>query len=452
MSSKQKVNIRSAINSCSGYIYQHVRLINLLFTKYYNVSNLDNIKFREEGDEDIDIWVGEQRYLYQEKYLNGEQNESLTKNSGLTKVLISHYDKKDIVEINYELVSSTENLIKLTNTLEYFKRLIHDATHNYMIGKFIVLIYCNKDFVRHIHTITYDEFIDKLKEAVSTKSMIDDTFMCDRQLKNKNDESKNDESKVKTKNKMNGIKTIEEMLEDFCSYCFINDNHVNLLNYLKKLNIVCATNINDNNSYTKIYKETIDALDKNNVLWKFVNKQKILSDQYKEFHNEMLYGLFNTLLIENILEQNGTTMSMTELINKAKEIYKKSKFDDDPFTLLTHAIRSNINNNDASTKMFNVNNIIDKLCILLCETKGMNINKFISKLCNSDTLININEMSEFIRKVIQCLCFMKKYEFANDPGLISFLLRSNKNELHYVRKKYSSLDKFNAKIFMNGAK
>ena len=38
------------------------------------------------------------------KYLNNDKNESLNKDSGLTKVLISHYNNSKITKINYEII------------------------------------------------------------------------------------------------------------------------------------------------------------------------------------------------------------------------------------------------------------------------------------------------------------------------------------------------------------
>uniref|UniRef100_A0A6C0H9D0 Uncharacterized protein n=1 Tax=viral metagenome TaxID=1070528 RepID=A0A6C0H9D0_9ZZZZ len=100
---------RSASSSYKGYTYQRARLLNLLFCEYYssNEDELNSIFFKEEELEDIDIIKSNindgnnEIYLYQEKYLNNDENESLNKDSGLTKVLISHYNNPKITKLNY---------------------------------------------------------------------------------------------------------------------------------------------------------------------------------------------------------------------------------------------------------------------------------------------------------------------------------------------------------------
>ena len=93
---------RSASSSYKGYTYQRARLLHLIFCEYYSSNNeqLNSISFCEENLEDIDISITDingntEIHLYQEKYLSGDENESFIENSGLTKVIISHYDKKE---------------------------------------------------------------------------------------------------------------------------------------------------------------------------------------------------------------------------------------------------------------------------------------------------------------------------------------------------------------------
>lgn len=129
---------RSAAYSYKGYTFQRARLLNLIFCDYlknYNEEDHDKIYFQEENKEDIDFYYIDQLNniktinYYQEKYLNTGVNESLTESSGLTKVIISHYDNKDVSDIFYEVFTTSENKGK-TCVLKNYEKLLKDNDNN----------------------------------------------------------------------------------------------------------------------------------------------------------------------------------------------------------------------------------------------------------------------------------------------------------------------------------
>jgi hypothetical protein len=159
---------RSASQSYKGYTYQRARLLHLIFCEYYTskYEQLNSISFSEENLEDIDIYKTDNNgnteiYLYQEKYLSSDKEESLNEESGLTKVIISHYDNEEITKINYEVVSTSGN-ISYSKKLTNFIKLINDNINNYLIGKFIALNYCDGKLFSKQES--YEKFIENIKK------------------------------------------------------------------------------------------------------------------------------------------------------------------------------------------------------------------------------------------------------------------------------------------------
>ena len=119
---------REAPESENGFFYQRYYCIN------YILSNINFEYILEEGYEDIDlIKINNNREIIQVKYY-GDENESLTINSGLYKVIIANYNKQNIDKIKY-LAYNKNNEIYKKDLLNIFK-----LKKYFNIGKFLLLI------------------------------------------------------------------------------------------------------------------------------------------------------------------------------------------------------------------------------------------------------------------------------------------------------------------------
>lgn len=309
--------LRSASSSYKGYTYQRARLLNLLLCSYYSSveEELKSIFFKEEELEDIDIYKinidNEEIILYQEKYLNGNNDESLNINSGLTKVLISHYNNDKITKINYEVISTSGN-IKPSNKLSNFLKLINDNDNNYLIGKFIALNYCDGCLFSKISN--YDIFINKLKNEINITNLND---IINKKITNKDD--KKSEKSTNLKN-----------LNIFCHYCINDDNISHLLIYLKKINFSIQ-----HKTFNDIHNETINKL--KCILPEFNNLCNIMSDEYNNFYCETLYAVFDMIIVENLFKDNEK-VSIYFLIQTVKNKYKNGITDNDKINIIINTI------------------------------------------------------------------------------------------------------------------
>jgi hypothetical protein len=403
---------RSASSSYKGYTYQRIRLLNLIFCEYYssNEDQLNSIFFKEEELEDIDIYKtniingNNEIHLYQEKYLNSNTNESLNINSGLTKVLISHYDNNKITKINYEVISTTGEINK-SNKLEFFFKLINDENNNYLIGKFIILNFCNSKLFSNI--TNYDKFLLVIKNK-SNNNFIE---IINDKIKYENDD----------KNKRINIYKLNE----FCHYCNNDENISKLLIYLKKIHFSIQ-----HKDFNSIHNETINKI--KNILPEFNNICNIMSNEFNNIYSKTLYGLLNIIIVENLF-QNNDKMSIKQLIDILKNIYINGIKDTDKINIVIHTINYFINNdnyNDLYNELFS-NNYLTKFII----TNKITITTFIKKI-NIDNNKNI---ANLIRNIIYEICYIKKYKYIDDKHLLSFLKRTYKN-IKFTGYNYKSLE------------
>lgn len=403
---------RSAASSYKGYTYQRARLLNLLFCEYYssNEDELNSIFFKEEELEDIDIYKtniingNNEIHLYQEKYLNNDKNESLNKDSGLTKVLISHYNNTKITKINYEVISTTKN-IDMSNKLKMFLTLINDDNNNYLIGKFIILNFCyGKLFSNQTN---YQKFIFDIKNNNT------DNFI----------ELINTKITYTTDDKNN--KTNIYKLNQFCHYCNNIENIPLLKIYLKKLNFKI-----ENKTFNFIHNQTINKI--KSILPEFNNICNIMSDEYNNIYSETLYGLLNLIIVENLF-QNNDQMSIKQLIDIVKNKYINGIKDEDKINIVIHTINYFIDkdNYDDFNKVLFSNNYIINFII----NNKITISTFIKKLNIDSNNINI---ANLIRNIIYEICLIKNYKYIDDKNLISFLNRTYKN-IKFTGNYYKSL-------------
>ena len=358
--------------------------------------------------------------LYQEKYLSIDANESLNKNSGLTKVIISHYNREEISKINYEVVSISGN-IKETLKFKNFKKLIDDDNNNFLIGKFIVLNYCEGNIFK---TTKYDDMIDILLNSISNTDIYFDNLI-DAKIKFKFSQNQNTQRTITNDEQENMNK-----LNIFCHYCNNKNNNEKLLIYLKKLNI----EINNNNTFNKIHNETLDKI--KNILPDFNQMCIRMSNEYNNFYSETLYGLFEMILVKNLFKKNDK-MTIKELIDGIKDKIRNSITNDDRLTIVIYTIKHFIHENN----LLILNNTLyqnNNLALFMIDNK-ITINNFICKFHKENIDDNNKYIRDIIREIITSICKLINYKFVDDVKLLGFLYRTHKY-IKFTGKKYKSLE------------
>jgi hypothetical protein len=396
---------RSASSSYKGYTYQRARLLHLIFCEYYSSNNeqLNSISFCEENLEDIDISITDingntEIHLYQEKYLSGDENESFIENSGLTKVIISHYNKKEITKINYEVVSLSGN-ISCSKKLNNFLELINDDTNNHLIGKFIVLNFCNSNLFSTQES--YEKFITDIKNNILCISNI--TEMINERIKI----TERDKNEISNRYKLNL----------FCHYCNDENNITDLVIYLQKINF----NIIKNKTFNQIHSETQSKL--KNILPEFNEMCCRMSNQYNNFYSETLYGLFEMLIVKNLFQTNDK-MTIRQLIDNIKDKIANSITNDDRLTIVIYTIKHFIRENKSPI----IKNTLyqnDNLALFMINNK-MTITKFIREFDKENIDVNNINIRDIIRTITHSVCELKNYNFLDDDKLLGFLYRTHK--------------------------
>jgi len=396
---------RSASSSYKGYTYQRARLLHLIFCEYYSSNNeqLNSISFCEENLEDIDISITDingntEIHLYQEKYLSGDENESFIENSGLTKVIISHYNKKEITKINYEVVSLSGN-ISCSKKLNNFLVLINDDTNNHLIGKFIVLNFCNSNLFSTQES--YKKFITDIKNNILCISNITEMI--------------NEKIKITEKDKNENSNRYK--LNQFCHYCNDENNITDLIIYLQKINF----NIIKNKTFNEIHSETQTKL--KNILPEFNKMCSIMSNEYNNFYSETLYGLFEMIIVKNLFQTNDK-MTIKQLIDIIKDKITNSITNNDRLTIVIYTIKHFIRENKSPI----IKNTLyqnDNLALFMINNK-MTITKFIREFYKENIDVNNINIRDIIRTITHSICELKNYNFLDDDKLLGFLYRTHK--------------------------
>jgi hypothetical protein len=395
---------RSATASYKGYTFQRVYLLCKIFCTYYDkyVDNLDQAYFQEECLEDFDMHIItndiNKIYTYQLKYLSTIKTESLAQGSGLYKVLISHYNNIEIEEINY-IVVCTNNIRKKAGILMLFEKILSDDIHNKLIGKMLCLYYSTELF-NSLKEGTIDQNYEKIIETIQT----------------------NDVS-------LNLINKCEAKLKNFCLYCYNSTNIENLIKYFKKIKIDIIQK-----DFETIHNETMTKI--KNLLPTFELFKNNMSESYNDFQTEILYGLFDSIIIKNLFK-NNEKMSVKELITIVNNKFLKSETPNDKFQLFINSIAFFVKNNNINS--FNITNKNEKIAGILLKN-NCNISNFIPKFRDEipASLNKRNIICKFIRQLIYDTCVITNYICTNDEKLINFINRTFKS-LTFRGSNYPSL-------------
>ena len=160
------MDVRNAPTSCMGYQFQQTRMINIIMCLYCDDPNDESLQFKhikEEYDEDIYMKNGEEIVLYQEKYRTSDTNESFmhdVKNCGLTKVMISHFTRNNLKQINYEVFGT--GTMRLCKNILFYQELLKNDAYINKIGKFLCLLMLGKISC----VVKFSENIDKIDNII----------------------------------------------------------------------------------------------------------------------------------------------------------------------------------------------------------------------------------------------------------------------------------------------
>jgi hypothetical protein len=168
-----------------------------------------------------------------------------------------------------------------------------------------------------------------------------------------------------------------------------------------------------------------------------------MSEHYKEFYSETLYGLFEMIIVKNLFLTNNK-MTIKQLLDIIKDKIKNSSTNDDKLTIVIYTINHFINENkynDIKSLLFNDNSFVDYIL-----TDKITITKII---CNFDKeKIYNHNIQDIVRQIIYKIVILKNYNFVNDIKLLSFLYRSY-TTLKLNRKIYKSLQEIDECISSN---
>ena len=395
---------RSASSSCKGYIYQPARGLNLAFCKYAkdvnnldesSLETLDNIFIQLEKEEDVDFYTvingDETKDLYQLKYLNTDDKESLTKTSGLVKVLISHFDETNIGNIFYEVVST--NKIEFSKRIIYYQKMLADKKNMKLIGKYFVLLFCDKKFTNMIDH-SNKNYSDIVKYIKCNKKHYDNMI-----------------SEFNNKIHETNIETNEIRLKSFVNYCHADENTNNLIVYLNKIHL----DINKN-TFDKIHKETVKKI--KILLPCFDPIYQIMSQTYSEFASESLYGMFEMILKKNLFRTNEK-LSIKQIIWEVKCRMENIKNENDIANIFIYTVKYFVR--ESKFHVLRKKHIDEELsnCLL--------INKItITQLIK---MLNEQHIGDLLRDIVHCITTKIDYKIVHDNGLVSFLHRIDTLEL-----------------------
>jgi hypothetical protein len=317
---------RSADSSYKGYTFQRARLLNLIVCTYFDD---DTAKFYEEQLEDIDIHTtitgGEKVILYQEKYLNTSSNESLTKSSGLTKVIVSHFENNDITQINYDVMSTTGN-INISHTLKSLLRMIKHK--NPLIGKFICMNYLTdtKSFPR-----TYEKIIEYVEKYESRK-ITEAIEKLDKSLSNELEKNKNGEKAIEESEKILTNKETLIRIVKFCEFCNDPNNNELLLNYLGKLNVIITKG-----TFNDVHNKTLDII--KTKLPELNDVFNYMKHEYNDMYSNVVYGMFEMMSIKNLFDCKKSPLTMKTLKERIVETLNSVYSEENISDLVVYTLR-----------------------------------------------------------------------------------------------------------------
>lgn len=120
-------------------------------------------------------------------------------------------------------------------------------------------------------------------------------------------------------------------LKNFCIYCNIEINIKKLVKYLKKIKISF-----ERKNVEIIHEQTKNKIN-NYLLPSFKIFKQNMSETCNEFQTEILYGLLDSLIVQNLFK-NNEKMSIQNLINIINDKFINSETNEDKFQIFINSI------------------------------------------------------------------------------------------------------------------
>jgi hypothetical protein len=176
-------DLRDASTKINGYYYQRLYAIKIILEHIDDTNKIENMRVLEEGDEDIDIIDNSNfKIITQIKYHNTDNppSESLTKKSGLYKVIGGNWKKNKIKKIVYKVYS------KNNSPYSDIKTHFDDKNYEY-IEKLFLLLHIKRNKEDHIKNnnsiIRINNIFNKYKNEIKKDNtelynFFTDTLQC----------------------------------------------------------------------------------------------------------------------------------------------------------------------------------------------------------------------------------------------------------------------------------
>lgn len=412
---------RDAVGPYKGYTFQRIYAIKLILDKYNDSKNNDLV-IQEEDQEDIKIINNKSNKidLYQIKYYNSSK-ESITKDSGIMKVIKSHYTQYDNINNIHIIVASDNEKNGYKNAVNTFKKIIKE--HPKLIGKYLIMAYHEpkkfkkkyEDNIKFINNFNVKEIERKIIESIEKRIEV---------------------KEKKKKDKINKFETIfESELNTDDEYKFYKhmadkNNVDNIKLYMEKFIF------KDRETYNSIHDEIITNIKKMEEFKHFVETYDDESEKYKLSQSELIFGLLIKLLIDNLFNGNEGVL-INNMINKIKNKLSSVK-KDDIYTLILNyysKIRYEKNENIVSLSNIEENIYLENL-----------VQIFIGFSSDFVELITVIHNKDIIRKIIGNICKNIEYNALEDDKFVSFIHRLITNRIKMTGNEYKSLNNLMGKI------
>lgn len=406
---KKKNKDRSAHESMIGYEWQNIRTLYEIITKYFNLNDNDlkKIFIKIEGREDIDIIDKRndkiKMTLFQNKYY-GNTKETISKNSGILKVINANYkDYDNVEEIIIEVAGDKKNKTSdaFTENILFFNELIKKELYDNASIFFSIILLNSLSNKKDEHI----NLNDYKNNHTSHKDNVNNIYSIINQLNNF--DKKNLIEKNNNDNEFNDLlnKTIN---------CELND-------YFKKIKF------KEGHSYKNIINDMHNTIGNNDEIKKILNINNMSSEQFNK-HNVLCYlSVMLKFLVDNLFEQNNEIclFNFKQKINNEFSNYIKNN---DKINIVKEFIKNLLSDE--------VNYVYDNIS-LICYSYLLNQKK---KDRNLDELIILiykeakRKKFELVSSVINLVSHKIDYNCLNDRKICLFLLNLSKKNPYKLSK------------------
>jgi hypothetical protein len=222
----------------------------------------------------------------------------------------------------------------------------------------------------------------------------------------------------------------DKKLNDFLTYCADEKNIDDLIVYINKINYRP-----EKRQYIDLYDETIDKL---KTLLPEFNNLFVKFKEFKHFYAEMMYGFFETIIVENLFKNNDE-MSLKDLIDIFKEKINNFTTEDQSISMIIYGLFLMKRDQLISSEEFGD---LDSLAKFMKKYK-YGLENLVINLKNESKIYR-----ELLRKIIKKLCKCVNCDIFEEPKILFFLAKTHDEELLKLKgNSYRSLKDFDVKYF-----